>query len=36
MNVAALKTFLNAGEVYLLDKKEMPNPNSRINALYRY
>lgn len=36
MNVAAVKTFLNGGEVYLLDKKEMPNPNSRINALYRY
>lgn len=36
MNVAAVKTFLNSGEVYLLDKEEMPNPNSRINALYRY
>lgn len=36
MNVAAIKTFLNGGEVYLLDKEEMPNPNSRINALYRY
>jgi hypothetical protein len=36
MNVAAVKTFINGGEVYLLDKEEMPNPNSRINALYRY
>ncbi len=36
MNVAAIKTFLNGGEVYLLDKEEMPNPSSRINALYRY
>lgn len=36
MNVAAVNTFLNGGEVYLLDKEEMPNPNSRINALYRY
>lgn len=36
MNVAAVKTFLNGGAVYLLDKEEMPNPNSRINALYRY
>jgi hypothetical protein len=36
MNVAAVKTFLNGGEVYLLDKEEMPNPNSRINALFRY
>lgn len=36
MNVAAVQTFLNGGEVYLLDKEDMPNPNSRINALYRY
>ena len=36
MNVAAIKTFLNGGEVYLLDKEDMPNPNSRVNALYRY
>ncbi len=36
MNVAAVKTFLNGGDVYLLDKEEMPNPNSRVNALYRY
>lgn len=36
MNVAAIQTFLNGGEVYLLDKAEMPNQASRINALYRY
>lgn len=36
MNVAVIKTFLNGGEVYLLDKKDMPNSNSKINALYRY
>ncbi|MEO8932900.1 MAG: hypothetical protein ABI295_01220 [Xanthomarina sp.] len=36
MNIAAIKTFLKDGDVYLLDKEEMPNPNSRINALYRY
>lgn len=36
MNVAAVSTFLNGGEVYLLEKEEMPNSNSRINALYRY
>ncbi len=36
MNVAAITTFLKGGDVYLLDKEEMPNPNSRINALYRY
>ncbi|WP_417856507.1 hypothetical protein [Xanthomarina gelatinilytica] len=36
MNLAAIKTFLNGGDVYLLDKEDMPNPNSRLNALYRY
>ena len=36
MNVAAVHTFLKGGDVYLLDKEDMPNPNSRINALYRY
>ena len=36
MNWAAIKTFLNGGTVYLLDKEDMPNPHSRINALYRY
>lgn len=36
MNVAAVKTFLNGGEVFLLDKEEMPNSGSRVNALYRY
>ncbi|MBZ0242304.1 MAG: hypothetical protein K8F24_03735, partial [Bacteroidales bacterium] len=36
MNVVAVKTFLNGGKVYLLAKEDMPNPNSRINALYRY
>ncbi|WP_299399622.1 hypothetical protein [uncultured Gelidibacter sp.] len=36
MNLAAIQTFLNGGDVYLLEKDEMPNPNSRVNALYRY
>ena len=36
MNMAAVNTFLKGGNVYLLDKEEMPNTNSRINALYRY
>ncbi|MFV0572806.1 MAG: hypothetical protein ACK5M1_10305 [Xanthomarina gelatinilytica] len=36
MNLAAIKTFLNGGDVYLLDKEDMPNPNSKLNALYRY
>lgn len=36
MNLAAIKTFLKGGAVYLLEKEDMPNPNSRVNALYRY
>lgn len=36
MNMAAIKTFLNGGAVYLLEKEEMPNPNSRVNALFRF
>ena len=36
MNVAAINTFLQGGDVYLLEKEEMPDPNSRVNALYRY
>lgn len=36
MNVAAVQTFLNGRDVYLLQEEEMPNPASRINALYRY
>lgn len=36
INEAAIKTFLQGGDVYLLEKEEMPNPNSRVNALYRY
>ena len=36
LNKAAIKTFLNGGKVYLLEKDEMPNPFSEVNALYRY
>lgn len=36
LNMAAIKTFLNGGDVYLLEADEMPNPNSMLNALYRY
>lgn len=36
LNKAAIKTFLNGGKVYLLEKDEMPNPYSKVNALYRY
>ena len=36
LNKAAVKTFLNGGQVYLLQKDEMPNRYSKVNALYRY
>ncbi|TLP72860.1 hypothetical protein [Maribacter sp. ACAM166] len=36
LNKVAIKTFLNGGKVYLLEKDEMPNPYSKVNALYRY
>ncbi len=36
LNTAAIKTFLNGGKVYLLEKSEMPNPHSRVNAFYRF
>lgn len=36
LNVAAIRAFLNGADVYLLDKEEMPNKNSKVNALFRY
>lgn len=36
MNVAAINTFLQGGDFYLLEKEDMPDRNSRVNALYRY
>jgi hypothetical protein len=36
LNKVAIKTFLNGGKVYLMEKDEMPNPHSKMNALYRY
>lgn len=36
MNTAAIKTLLNSGNVYLLEKEDMPSSNSKVNALYRY
>ena len=36
MNIAAIKTFLKGGNVYILDKENMPNSNAKINALYRF
>lgn len=36
MNLAAVKVFEQGGTVYLLDKDEMPDRSSEINALFRY
>ena len=36
LNKMAVKTFLNGGDVYLLEEDDMPNPYSKVNALYRY
>lgn len=36
LNFAATQVMLNGGKVYLLDKENMPNKKSKINALYRY
>lgn len=35
-NMAAIKTFLQGGIVYLMEKDDMPNPFSKVNALYRF
>ena len=36
LNKAAINTFLHGGKVYLSEREEMPNPHSKVNALYRY
>jgi hypothetical protein len=36
MNLAAVKTFLQGGKVYLMEKEEMPASFSKVNALFRY
>lgn len=35
-DLAAAYAFLQGGQVYLLDKDDMPDENSPVNALYRY
>jgi hypothetical protein len=35
-DLAATHTILNGGKVYLLEKDEMPEPESSINAIFRY
>lgn len=36
LNMAAVKTFLQGGKVYFMEKDDMPNPFSKVNALYRF
>lgn len=36
MNLAAVEALIKGGKVYLLDKEDMPNPNAKLNALYRF
>lgn len=36
MNLAAIKTFLQGGNVYLVEEEEMPASYSKVNALFRY
>ncbi len=36
LNFAAVNTFLNNGNVFLLEQDEMPEPKSKLNAIYRF
>ena len=36
LNLLAAKTFEQGGTVYLMEKDEMPDSTSKVNALYRY
>ena len=36
LNMAVIHTILNGGEVYLTDTDEMPEPRSKLNALFRF
>jgi hypothetical protein len=36
LNFAAVHSMLNNGNVYLLERDEMPEPSTRLNAIYRY
>jgi len=36
LNMAGINTFLQGGNVYFLDKEEMPAKNSAMNALFRF
>jgi hypothetical protein len=36
LNFAAVHTMLNGGKVYLMESDEMPEPKSKLNAIYRF
>ena len=36
LNLAAVNVFEQGGKVYLVEKEEMPDSSSKVNALYRY
>tara|TARA_R110002167_G_scaffold128570_16_gene310953 strand:+ start:967 stop:2121 length:1155 start_codon:yes stop_codon:yes gene_type:complete len=36
LDKVAIKTFLKGGKVYLMDREDMPDRYSKVNALYRY
>lgn len=36
LNIAAIKTINQGGAVYLLEEEEMPEPNTKANAILRY
>ena len=36
LNQAAINVFEQGGKVYLVEKEEMPDSSSKVNALYRY
>ena len=36
LNMAAIRTFLNGGKVYVMEKEAMPDTYAKVNALFRY
>lgn len=36
LNMAAVHTILNNGSAYLMDKDKMPEPSSKLNAIFRF
>ena len=36
LNFAAVHTMLNGGKVYLMESDEMPEPKSKLNAIFRF